>query len=134
MSKLITGVLAGTLIFGGIKCGEKFQPEYQEGKVIKESGTAVNIVESTGAIFGNEAVKFGNPNYVLSVETNKGKYIISVWEEYSKPLVALAEAIEIGDKIKFRTNYCPPLGEEGNYFSKDRIGAMPSNEIELLGK
>ncbi len=123
-------VLAGALAFGSAGCSD--HPEYQEGKVTKEGGTVVNIVESSGALFGNESVKFGNPNYILTVETDQGKYVINVRENYRKPLAALAEAIEVGDKIKFKTNYWD-VGYR-DYFSKDRIGSVPSDEIELLGK
>ncbi len=124
-------VLAGALAFGGTGC---YHPQYQEGKVTKENGTVVNIVESSGALFGNESVKFGNPNYVLTVETDQGKYVINVRERRPKPLVALAEAIEEGDRIKFKTNYVTALGSSEDCFSKDRIGSVYSDEIELLGK
>ncbi len=132
MNKLqkLLGIGALTLALSG--CA--YEPKYLEGKVIKESGTIVNIVESSGALFGNESVKFGNPNYILTVETSEGKYIIDVGERYSKPLAALAEAIEVGDKIKFKTNYALALGGELSYFSRDRIGSVPSNEIELIEK
>lgn len=125
-------VLAGALAFGGAGCYHR--PQYQEGKVTKESGTVVNIVKSSGALFGNESVKFGNPNYVLTVETDQGKYIINVSESYSKPLAALAEAIEVGDRVRFKTNYWANHGQDRDYFSKDRIGSVPSDDIELLGK
>ncbi|MBS3074618.1 hypothetical protein J4447_04175 [Candidatus Pacearchaeota archaeon] len=123
-------VLTGALALVGVGCSH--HPQYQEGKVTKESGTVVNIVESSGALFGNESVKFGNPNYVLTVETDQGKYTINVEGRYSKPLAALAEAIEVGDRIKFKTNHWG--GKDRDYFSRDRIGSVPSDEIELLGK
>jgi hypothetical protein len=125
-------VLAGALAFGSAGCS--YHQEYQEGKVTKESGTVVNVVESSAALFGNESVKFGNPNYVLTVETDQGKYVINVRESSSKPLAALAEAIEVGDRIRFGTNYHKGFGDSRNYFSKDRIGSVPSNKVELLGK
>jgi len=131
IKKTLSGiVLAGALALGGAGCSH--HPQYQEGKVTKEGGTVVNIVESSGALFGNESVKFGNPNYVLTVETDQGKYVINVRENYHKPLVALAEAIEVGDRIKFKTNYWD-VGDR-SYFTKDKIGSVPSDEIELLGK
>ena len=111
-----------------------FQPKYLEGKVTKESGTIVNLVESSGAFFGNESVKFGNPNYILTIETSGGKYIVDVSETYSKPLAALAEAIEVGDKVKFKTNYEAMIGDIRSYFSSDKIGSVPSDEIEVIKK
>ena len=129
-------VFVGTLALSGPGCSNKFIPEYLEGKVTKESGSVVNLMESSGALFGNESVKFGNPSYVLKVETCQGRYVISVDEIHSrvyKPLVALAEAIEVGDKIRFKTNYKDGPHVRDN-FSKDRIGSIYSNDIELLGK
>ncbi len=129
IEKILSSIaLAGALALGG--CSP--HPQYQEGKVTKESGTVVNIIKSSGALFGNESVRFGNLNYVLTVETDQGKYVINVEENYHKPLAALAEAIEVGDRIKFKTNYWN--GADIDYFSKDRIGSVPSDEINLLGK
>ncbi len=126
-------VLAGTLAFSGLKCSSPSNPqEYLEGKVIKEGGTAVNLVESSGAIFGNESVKLGYPTYIITVETSQGKYVMNVIDDYNKPLVALAEAIEVGDRIRFRTTY-RGCGHE-DCFSRDRIGGVYSDYIELLGK
>ena len=66
-------------------------------------------MESSGAIFGNdifgnESIKFWKPIYILTVSTDQGKYVINVIET-SKPLVALAEAIEVGDRVRFLTSY-----------------------------
>ncbi|MBI2672626.1 hypothetical protein HYX19_00025, partial [Candidatus Woesearchaeota archaeon] len=63
----------------------------------------------------------------------EGKYIINVRERHNKPLAALAEAIEFGDKVRFKTNY-PEGFSEGSYFSRDRIGSVPSDGIELIEK
>ena len=54
-----------------------------EGKVVKEGGTIVNVLPSDGVIFGNESVKFGKPTYILTIETNEGKYVIDVEEGYN---------------------------------------------------
>ena len=102
--------------------------EYVEGVVTKESGTIVNIVESSGAIFGNESVKFGNPSYVLTVESERGKYILNVRENWSKPLSVLSEAIEPGDRIRIN------VSNDRTYISNDGIGSLPGYCIELIGK
>jgi len=91
------------------------------------------MLESSGAFFGNESVRFGNPSYILTVETEQGKYTISVIE-WGKPLLGLAEAIEVGDRIKFKTSITDFISGSVNYFSKDRIGSLYSDDIELLGK
>lgn len=115
----------GTLMLALCGC----EPEFQEGKVLKESGTILNIIESSGALFGNESLKFGDPTYILTVETAQGNYTINVREVRRKPIAALSEAIKVGDRIKFQTKF-----RAAYYFSSDRIGSVPSSEIELLGK
>ncbi|MBI2564740.1 hypothetical protein HYV79_01995 [Candidatus Woesearchaeota archaeon] len=127
MNKLRKTFGLGALVFALTGC--ESQPQYLEGRVTKESGTVVNIVESSRALFGNESVKFGKQTYVLTVETSQGRYIINVREGGSKPLVALAEAIEVGDKVRFRTDT-----DFLRRFSKDRIGNVISNDIELIGR
>jgi hypothetical protein len=132
--KKALGIGALALTLGGCS---GFKPEYLEGTVIKESGSVVNIVQSSGALFGNESVKFGQQNYILTVETTSGKYIIDVNEGYNSriPLAALAEAIEVGDKIKFKTNYESGWGSRGRlYFSRDRLGSIWIDDIEILNK
>lgn len=125
------GALALTSLLG---CDN---PEtYLEGKVIKEGGSVVNIVQSSGALFGNDSVKFGDPTYVLAVETNEGKYIIDVREysftrTFKHTLVALAEAIKEGSVIKFPKSYkCN--GKDESYFAKDKIGRLSSDSIEVV--
>ena len=90
-------ILGATLAFSG--CGDTKPCYYLEGEVIKESGSVVSVIESSGAVFGNESVKFGNPTYVLRVKTEKGIYTINVEGDSQKPLAALAEAIKAGDKV-----------------------------------
>ncbi len=128
MNKIKGLIGAGILSLAALSGCRPVKPIYLEGKVIKESGTVVNLVESSGALLGNESVKLGNPNYLLTIETSEGKYIIDVKQHWSKSLAALAEAIEVGDRIKFRTN--------GFYshISKDRIANIDSYDIEVLGK
>ncbi len=132
MNRLPKAFGIGALVLALSGCG--FQPKYLEGKVTKESGTIINLVESSGAFFGNESVKFSDPNYILTIETSDGKYIVNMSETYSKPLAALAEAIEVGDKVKFQTNYEYIFGDIRSYFSSDKIGSIPSNKIEVIKK
>jgi starvation-inducible outer membrane lipoprotein len=132
MEKLTKTVGIGALILALNGCGDT--PKYQEGRVTNESGTAVDIVESRGALFGNESVRFGRPTYCLTVETSRGTYVMDVFVRplFSKSLVALGEAIKVGDSIRFRTNSRGLIRRD--YFSSDRIGCIPSDEIELLKK
>ena len=127
------GIGALVLTLGGCDSYNSFKPEYLEGTITKESGNVVNIVGSSGALFGNESVKFGDPNYILTVKTTNGEYIINVRETNSKPLAALAEAVKVGSRVRFRTNY-DIFGESQPYFSSDKIGSIPSDEVEALQK
>lgn len=126
-------VLAGTLAPGGVGCSK---PEnHVEGKVIQEYGSVARIVQSSGALFGNESVKLGNPIYGLKVETPQGIYIIHVDIDDSSgsqgPHTAynLAAAIEEGTRVRF------PLRYDGrNLFSADKLGIVDPDDITILGK
>lgn len=98
-----------------------------EGTVKEEFGTTPTIVESNGALFGNESVKFGDPNYGLVLETEKGDYTIYVSDYKTKRVIALAKAIELGDRI--RITY-----DSSTIIYKDGIGRTDSDTIEIIGK
>jgi len=120
---LTTGALIASLALNG--CLPKQQT--LEGTVKEEFGTAQRIVESSGALFGNESVKFGDSTYGLVLETAQGEYTISVRDFHSKPIYALAKVIEIGDKVRIRYDNSTQIG-------KDRIGVTDSDTIELIEK
>ena len=128
MNKLQKALGMGMLALTLNGCSDIPQ-KYLEGKVTKESGTACNIVESSGALFGNESVKFGEPTYILTVETKQGKYTINVIE-YRKSILALAQAIEVGDSIRFALSGY----DVSPCFSEDRVGSNLSMDIVVLGK
>ena len=119
--------LAGILALSGC---EDEKPEYLEGEIIGEGGSAVNLVKSSGAMFGNESVKLGEPSYVITVKTDKGAYIINVTGNHYRPVIVLAEAAKTRKHIKFRTNHFDGV-YNFSYFSADRIGNVPSYEIEF---
>ncbi|MBI5804090.1 hypothetical protein HY450_02505 [Candidatus Pacearchaeota archaeon] len=132
MRKNISGLaLAGCLLFGG--CVEDEQkPRYIEGVVLEESGTVVQrqrvIEESSGALFGNESVKVGNPTYAIKFKSDEGKiYNLSVWAT-DNFLEALALAIEKDTKIKV----------ENDSYSLEgplrRVDVVKWDKIEVLGK
>jgi len=103
------------------------QPQTLEGTVKEEFGTAQRIVESGGAIFGNESVKFGDPIYGLVLATDKGEYVITVNNDSAKPVTALAKAIETGDKLRITYDRYTRIGN-------DRVGTTYSGTIELIEK
>ncbi len=134
MAKTLRNILAGTALLGALTGCSRDQ-QYISGQVTKENGTAVNIVKSSGALFGNESIKFGSPTYILKVQTDSGEYIINVndscYYPTRKPILALAEAIKVGQsRIEFPRRSLFSTGL--NYFSQDKIGDVPSCEIRVL--
>jgi len=121
---LATGALIASLGLNG--CGEDREP--LEGIVKEEFGTAQRLIESGGALFGNESVKIGGLTYGLILETDQGEYTISVRNSSSKPILALAKAIEPGDRI--RIIYMA----RSTTIGEDHIGRTYSNLIELIEK
>ncbi len=135
MRKILTSlILAGTL--GVVGCGIK--PEnFVEGRVLSEYGNISRIEESSGALFGNESVKLGNPNYGLRVETPQGIYTIEVdvddmsGSSGSHTAYNLAATIEIGTKIRFPLRLKRRIsGEE--LFNSDRLGIVDPDDIEII--
>ena len=121
------GALVLTLATG---CENK--PEYVAGIVTQERGNVARVIESSGAIFGNESVKINDPTYILQIQFPQGLYTASIRESISKPLVALALAIEEGSQIKIDKKYFE--GKYTNRFEKDKIGYLWSNEIIVESK
>jgi len=121
-------VLASAI--GLVGCSQSKPEDYVEGKVIQEYGNIAGIVESNGALFGNESVKLAN-NYGLKVETSQGIYTIDVDDESgsSGPHTAynLAAAIEAGTKIRFLLKY---NGKDS--FSADKLGIVDPDDIQIL--
>jgi len=100
---------------------------YLEGTVKREAGSVARIVESSGALFGNESVKFSNPTYVLQIETPEGVYTASVVQYGNKTLDALALVIQEGSRVKFAKRH-----HDNDRFGEDRIGKIYSDELTVL--
>ena len=66
---------------------------------------------------------------MLTLDTAEGIYVVSVRENYQKPLSALEEAIEEGDTVKLEIRQFNELRN-----AKDRIGSIDSVYVELLEK
>lgn len=128
---IILGISGGISGLGISLCYAIPSQVYVEGKVVKEGGTLPNLMKSSGALFGNESVKLGGANYVLTVATNQGNYTFEVKQNVwggVKTLPALTEAIEEGDLVRFMI--------EGGHskFGNDHIGQILTSEIDLLEK
>ena len=113
-----------------VLAGCEVKLEYLTGEVLKESGSITQIIPSRGALFGNESVKFGNDNYILTIGTNAGNYVLEVGPFYrgDKSLIALAEMIEQGDSVRVCLN-C-----DRDRISNDRVGYVRTNSVEVLKK
>ena len=118
--------LSGVLIFGG--CDNS---EYIEGTVVKEAGTITQIVPSSGAMFGNESIKFSKPSYIIQIQTPQGLYTADIKHYFhqDKSLESMALVIEKGTKVKIQKS---ALGS--SRFSEDKMGYLYTNEILVLGK
>lgn len=124
---LTTGALIVTSgIFGLTGCDQP-KPKTLEGTVKEEFGTAQRIVESSGAWFGNESIKFGDITYGLVLENDTGEYTISINNHFTKPIYVLAKAIEPGDKVRITYDGSTRIGKDG-------IGKTDSDTVELIEK
>jgi len=102
--------------------------EYVTGTVLTEMGNIARIEESSGALFGNESVKIGDPTYLLEIQTPQGLYIVSVIEDYKKPLEALARAIEEGSQVRIEKRDL----DNSYRFGEDKVGHLRSDEIVVV--
>jgi len=111
------------------------KPEYVTGTVIQERGTVVQLVESSGALFGNESVKISGQAYILQIQTPQGVYTASIIKG-QKPLEALALVIEERSRVRIEKKYF----DEKRYFhtnfrfGEDKIGYLYSDEITVESK
>ncbi len=100
------------------------QIKFLEGKVVKEGGNIISAEQSAR-----------EPSYVLTVDTERGRYVIDVEEKYSKPLAALSEAIEVGDVISFQVGCGDYINNRNkSLFDIDNIGYNYSNHIRIIKK
>lgn len=106
---------------------------FVEGEVTSEYGNVARIVESSGAVFGNESVRLGNPHYGLHVETSQGNYTIEVevgdrsGSEGMHTVYNLAATIEEGTRIRFPLEY-----GIHDLFSADNLGIVDPDDIQIL--
>ena len=127
MSKLQKALGIGALTLALATGCEQKKPEYVTGTVTKERGTVAQIVESSGALFGNESVKFSDPTYVLQIKTDRGLYTAAIAESLGCPLESLALVIEEGTKVKILTSSL----ERIDRIREDKIGWLYAYEVLL---
>jgi hypothetical protein len=119
-------------------CKAQEPVDYIQGTVIKEFGNVPGIVQSSGALFGNESVRVGPPAYGIEVETQVGNYTIEIVNDTfgstgPKTIYNLAMAIEVGTQISFPTRF-ENINDEDSYigFTKDRVGGLDPDDISIL--
>jgi len=130
MDKLQKSLGVGALVLTLATGCEQKKQEYVTGTVTQERGTVAQVVESSGALFGNESVKISDPTYVLQIQTPQGLYTASVRESWKKPLEALALAIDEGSQVRIEKRYL----DNNQRFGEDRVGYLYSNEIIVRSK
>jgi len=121
------------------RCGRKASENYIQGEVIERYGNITGLVESSGALFGNESVKVGNPNYVMRVKTKQGVYTIEVdaldtsGSSGPQTIYSVAGATKVGTNIRFPTK-CYGRNEKNQQagFSSSKVGMLDPDDIEIL--
>ena len=108
-------------------CAPQRQPQTLEGTVLEEFGTAPIIVESSGSIFGDDTVMFGDPTYGLIIESQGKEYTINVRDGSLKPVIALAKAIEPGDIIRITYDLNTRIYDDG-------VGTTYGYTIQIIEK
>jgi len=137
-------VLASAIGLSGCgRCGRKAPENYIQGEVIERYGNITGLVESSGALFGalfgNESVKVGNPNYVMRVKTEQGVYTIEVdaldtsGSSGPQTIYSVAGATKVGTNIRFPTK-CYGRNEKNQQagFSSSKVGMLDPDDIEIL--
>lgn len=138
---LATGALIASIGLSG--CHK--QGIILEGIVKEEFGQVTGIEQSSGAVFRNKAGKIEKPKYGLVLESQGRTYFIQVENWHEKPVVALARAIEPGDRVKIVYEWRPTnmegryslIEEDGigtTYIGKDGIGTTPSTSVSIIEK
>ena len=85
------------LVFSG--CGNK--TKRIEGDVINIYGSLPGLVQSSGALFGNESVRINTPSLVYTIKVGEDIYTLNIVEGYKVPRVTLVPRVCIGTRISF---------------------------------
>ena len=129
----ILGFLIGFAVSTGCNKGQKVRVE---GEVIKISGTLPTLIQSSGALFGNESVKINGTSLVYTVRTTNGKiFTLNILEHSQIPRAALISRICLGTKVSFMVQLVtekeaendPTIGV-GSIYSKDFLVRKPCIE------
>ena len=136
MNKTLTSIVCASLL--GLTACTKAPENFIEGEVLETYGTLSRLEESSGALFGNESVKLGNPSYGMIVKTTQGVYNIQLdaFDDGGTPgphtIYNMAGAIKKGTKIRFPTKaYGTNTANQPMGFSNDRVGVLDPDEVQI---
>lgn len=102
-------------------------PEFLEGIVVAEEIETGSRIDYANFGYFQLPYRVVYQNYTLTVDTERGRYVMRVVDHPKKRVDALKEEIEEGDKIRF-----PTKGQ--SYFNKNRVGSVVSHDIRLVEK
>lgn len=98
-----------------------------EGIVKEEFGTAATLTDSRGPLLENNLIKQDDLTYGIVLETADGTYTLNVRHYRRKPVLAVAKAVEPGDRIRINPDCNTEIG-------KDNIGTTDSDTISIIEK
>ena len=120
--KAVLGLATVTI---GVGC-KRQEEQYVEAIVTREFGTATHIVESSGAMFGNESVKFRYPTYGIQFKIGEDVYTASIKSSIHESLESLAVAIDEGTKIQIKERLLK------SQFDKGRVGFLDAYDFHIV--
>ncbi|OGM96907.1 MAG: hypothetical protein A3B86_00115 [Candidatus Yanofskybacteria bacterium RIFCSPHIGHO2_02_FULL_38_22b] len=123
---VLTATLFISLIFVS-GCADK--TKRIEGEVIKVSGTLPSLVESSGALFGNESVRLANPSLVYMVRVGNDIYTLDIKEGNRISRITLVPRICVGTRISFMVREVK--GGDNKEFNPNHLAG--SNSADDIG-
>ena len=108
-----------------------------KGIVMKEAGSLPGLLESSGAVFGNESVKLGEKNYALTIKGEDGNlYTAEVVEsiypdnrhnsngrerfsDANRTMIAFATAVDSGTQVEFVNMYIDLISKRNGIRDSD---------------
>lgn len=72
-----------------------------EGEVVNISGSLPGLVQSSGALFGNESVRISTPSLIYMIKVGEDIYTLNILEGYKVSRVTLVPRVCVGTKISF---------------------------------
>lgn len=96
--KMIAAILVSIGVLGG--CTQ--EQIRVDAEVIKISGTLPLLLSSSGALFGNESVRIGDANLVLTVKKDDGKIVtLDIYDGRGISKANILSRVCVGTKISY---------------------------------